>query len=328
MKNRTLIIRSLLGICWLISVSCQPETSIDVSDIELNTRYQRFDSAFFECDTSQFNESLLELKQAYPNFFLNGGTNHFWFTQRTEPLQQALYRASKKKLGNWPARNHRLNAAFKRYYALFGKEDTFRVYTYISRLDFGYPVLWSDQLCFVASDLYLGKASKYYAAMPQYLAFERQEKFMLRDILEPLLIAQSSPLPESPTLLESMLYWGKIYYLLEQLLPESKPYEVLKMPSEKLAFARDKEREMWIYFIENQLLFSNRSDLQMRFIETAPFSKFRTKIDLKTPGRIGRWFGYQIVKAYFHQHPEQDPARFLENKIEAQAILQASRYKP
>lgn len=328
MKKRKLI-AYLFGLVSLVALtSCQPETSIDVSNIELKTRYHRFDSAFFESDTSQFEESLSQLKQEFPAYFLNNGTDQFWYTQRTEALQKELYRASKKRLGPWPPKNQRLNLAFQRYYALFGTADTFHISTYISRLDFGYPVLWSDSLCFVALDLYLGPEYKYYESMPQYLAFERQEVFMLRDILEPLLIQKSKPLPESPTLLESMLYWGKIYYVLERLLPEGAPYQALKMPPAKLQFARKNEKDMWIYFIENQLLFNNRSDLQLRFIETAPFSKFRTKIDLKTPGRIGRWFGYRIVQAYFEEHPEQDLAAFLKDEREAQELLQASGYKP
>ncbi|MGB0979177.1 MAG: gliding motility protein, GldB, partial [Croceimicrobium sp.] len=101
----------------------------------------------------------------------------------------------------------------------------------------------------------------------------------------------------------------------------------LVYPPDKYRFSQEHEKDMWVYFIENQLLFKTDQDLQRRFIEVAPFSKFRTKTDPETPGRIGRWFGYRIIDAYLEEYPNLD-LKALINEKDARKILKLSAYKP
>ena len=45
--------------------------------------------------------------------------------------------------------------------------------------------------------------------------------------------------------------------------------------------------------------YSTDSKLPSRFISPAPFSKFQLEyIDSESPGRIGRYIGWQIVRSY------------------------------
>ncbi|HLN96658.1 MAG TPA: hypothetical protein VK183_13575, partial [Flavobacterium sp.] len=63
-----------------------------------------------------------------------------------------------------------------------------------------------------------------------------------------------------------------------------------------------------------------------RFINPAPFSKFYLEVDNETPGRIGTWVGWQIVRAYMEQNEEVSLTQLL--AMDANEIFTGSRYKP
>jgi hypothetical protein len=102
---------------------------------------------------------------------------------------------------------------------------------------------------------------------------------------------------------------------------------LLRYPPKKHAFSVDHEKDMWIYFIEQELLFDTSDELKRRFIEVAPFSKFRTQIDAETPGQIGWWFGYRIVDSWLEEYPEMALQDWLK-ELDSRKILKLSQYKP
>ena len=77
--------------------------------------------------------------------------------------------------------------------------------------------------------------------------------------------------------------------------------------------------------MERELLFSTDRKLGPRFLEPAPFSKFRLVLDNESPGRIGRYVGWQIVKAFAQNNnvPLKELLRTPE-KI----IFEQANYKP
>ena len=46
------------------------------------------------------------------------------------------------------------------------------------------------------------------------------------------------------------------------------------------------------------MLYSTDQKLAPRFINPAPFSKFYLEIDNDSPGQVGAWIGWQIVRSY------------------------------
>jgi uncharacterized protein YjaZ len=82
---------------------------------------------------------------------------------------------------------------------------------------------------------------------------------------------------------------------------------------------------MWRFFIEEKLLYDTDAKLSQRFISPSPFSKFGLISDNETPGRIGAWFGLQIVRSFMKNNdiPMQEMMA-----MDAAAIFQKSKYKP
>ena len=86
------------------------------------------------------------------------------------------------------------------------------------------------------------------------------------------------------------------------------------------------EEYMWRYFVEGNLLYDSDSKLGNRFINRAPFSKFYLEIDNESPGRIGTWVGWQIVRKFMQENPDTKFEQLLE--LDPQEILTRSKYKP
>ena len=70
---------------------------------------------------------------------------------------------------------------------------------------------------------------------------------------------------------------------------------------EELAWAKANEAELWSYFVDRDLLFSTDTSLSKRFIAQAPFSKFYLELDSESPGMLGRYLGWQIVRVIYEK---------------------------
>ena len=122
-----------------------------------------------------------------------------------------------------------------------------------------------------------------------------------------------------------MIYAGKELYLKDLLLPEYTDADKIGYLPEQIKWCQENEGYMWRYFIEDKLLYSSDSKLPNRFINVAPFSKFYLEIDNQSPGRVGTWMGWQIVRS-FMENNEVSLQQLLQ--MDAIEIFNKSKYKP
>ena len=131
---------------------------------------------------------------------------------------------------------------------------------------------------------------------------------------------------QKKTLLDDMIYFGKQLYFKDKMIPFVSDEVKIGYSKEQLEFAQANEGQIWSNFIENEYLFSTDSSLPGRFIADAPFSKFYLQLDSESPGRLGRYIGWQIVRAYMNNNND---VTFLEMmKKDATEIFNKSNYKP
>src|SRR5690606_18843066 len=100
------------------------------------------------------------------------------------------------------------------------------------------------------------------------------------------------------SLIGYMIYYGKELYLKDLLLPEHTDAEKIGYTPEQIGWSEENESYIWTYLVEEKLLYDTNSKLPNRFINPAPFSKFYLEIDNESPGMIGRWIGWQIVRSF------------------------------
>jgi hypothetical protein len=210
-----------------------------------------------------------------------------------------------------------------KYY--YPQTQTPKVITLISEMDYHSKAIYADSLILVSLELYLGRDHKFYAnEFPEYISYNFEPRQMMPDIAYSFAERKIAP-PTENTLLAQMIYEGKLLYMEDVLLPEYTDAEKIGYSPEQIQWCQENESYMWMYFIEGELLYNSDQKMITRFIAPAPFSKFYLEIDNETPGRVGRWLGWQIVRSFMINN-EVSLQQML--AMDAKQIFEMSRYKP
>jgi gliding motility-associated lipoprotein GldB len=301
--------------------SCEQKSKIEkaVEEIPLEIKVERFDKAFFETAPAD----LPKLKQQYPFFFPAGNEDAVWLEKMQHPQWRELYKEVQKKYGNFETETTQIEDLFKHIKYYFPKTKTPKVITIISEMDYQNKAIYADSLVIISLELYLGKDHKFYE-FPNYIKQNFEQNQILPDIVSSFAPRKIAP-PVEGTFLSFMIYVGKEMYLKDILLPEAPDDIKMGYTPEQIKFCQENENYMWRFFLENQMLYDTDQKLVPRFINPAPFSKFYLEIDNDTPGRVGAWLGWQIVRSYMENNKTslQDML-----KMDAKTIFENSKYKP
>jgi gliding motility-associated lipoprotein GldB len=319
---------TLIGLSlFLLLISCKKdenefsvETPNDLPQVHLE--WVRFDKLFYETPV----ESFPELRREYSIFFPDAFPDTLHTNKMTHPLYRELYTEVQSKFGDLSGLTtdvELLLSMIKYYFP--NRAIPQNVATLISEMDYENKVIYTPEWLIISLDLYLGEGHRYYEnEFPEYFKRTFNADQILPDIITAF--AESIvPSPTDRTLLSQMIYFGKEMYLKDLLLPETKDHLKIAYTPEQLAWCKENAPEMWQYFIEQKILFSSDSKDLGRFISPAPFSKFYLDIDQESPGRVGVWLGWQIVRSYMKNN-----AVGLTEMLntDAKTIFDNSKYKP
>ena len=316
MKN----LLSLFSLLVLLA-SCDKKSKIEkeVENIPVSVKVERFDKIFYETPVA----NLSQIKQKYPYLFPVATPDSVWVNKMKNPLNRELYTEVQKKYSNFEKVNTDLDHLFQHIKYYFPKTKTPKVITLISEMDYQNKAIYADSLVVISLDLYLGKNHKFYE-FPEYLKQNFEENQMMPDIVSSF-AATKIPNVSDKTLLSQMIYAGKELYLKDVLLPDTTDAEKIGYTPEQIMWCQENESYMWRHFIENNLLYSTDSKLPNRFINVAPFSKFYLEIDNETPGRVGTWVGWQIVRSFMNNN---DVTLQQVLQMDSMELFQKSKYKP
>ena len=301
--------------------ACEKKSKIEqaVEEIPLELKVERFDKAFFETKP----QDLPKIKAQYPFFFPAGNDDKVWLEKMQNPQWRELYAEVQKKYANFDTQTTQIEELFKHIKYYYPKTKTPKIITIISEMDYQNKAIYADSLVIVSLELYLGKEHKFYE-FPEYIKQNFETNQILPDIVSSYGM-RTIPPPTDNTFIGYMIYAGKELYLKDKLLPELTDDVKIGYTPEQLAFCQENESFMWRFFIEEKLLFASDQKLVPRFINPAPFSKFYLEIDNQTPGKVGAWIGWQIVRSYMNNNETS-----LQNllKMDSKEIFEKSRYKP
>ncbi|TDD94007.1 gliding motility lipoprotein GldB [Flavobacterium cellulosilyticum] len=301
--------------------SCQKKSKVEkaIEAIPVKFKVERFDKQFFETKP----EDLDKLKREYPFFFPQGNENNVWLEKMKNPQWRELYAEVQKKYSNFDAVQNELETLFKHIKYNFPETKTPRVITVISEMDYNNKVIYSDSLVIISLELYLGKAHKFYQ-FPEYIKQNFEEKQMMPDVVTSFSLNKITAVSDN-SLLSQMIYYGKQLYLKDVLLPEYTDADKMGYTPEQIVWCQENENYIWRYFIEKEMLYSDDQKLKNRFINLAPFSKFYLEIDNESPGRVGAWIGWQIVRSFAENNPIPIDELL---KMNAKELFEKSKYKP
>lgn len=306
----------------LLFLSCDKQSKIEsaVEKIPVTMKVHRFEQAFFDAKP----EELAKVKVAYPDFFPVGTPDNIWIEKMQNPQWRELYAEVEKKYKNFGTEQTDIEDLFKHIKYYFPTVITPQIYTAIGEMDYLNKAIYANDKLVIALELYLGKDHKFYSEFPVYLRQNFEQRQMLPDVVSSFSYG-ILPAPKDKELLSLMISSGKELYLKDILLPDYTDAERIGYSEDQIKWCAENEDYMWQFFVSNKLLFSTDSRLPNRFINLAPFSKFYLEIDNETPGRVGQWLGWQIVRSYM-QNNEVTVPQLL--KMDAKEIFEKSKYKP
>jgi len=316
---KKLVLSLLIGAA-LVSCSKKSQLEKAIEAVPVTLQLDRFDKEFYETAEKDF----AQLKAKYPYMFTTPAHDSIWFAQKNDTLIAELYTEVQKKFPTTDEIEKELVTLFKHIKYYFPDERLPKVNTVISEVDYNFKTFYSDSLALISLDLYLGKNHHFYER-DQYLLTELEPRQIMPDMVKSFAY-RKIPYPKEGDFLSRIIYEGKILYLKDLLIPSYTDEEKINYSTEKLQWSFDNEENVWRYFIDENILYSSNPQYISRFVNVAPFSKFYLDIDNESPGRIGTWIGWQIVRAYAKNNPEVSLNDLLHKG--AEEIFKQSKYKP
>ena len=335
------MIRLLIFILLLAfaASSCQSNKSNDIP-----VKIRRFEKDLFSLDTTKMAEELDRLEKSYPGFsevffgpilgskdttvapeghpaYIKGFINY--------PVVRKLYDTTQLVYPDLDFLEKDLKKAFQNLERYFpGVKTPPDVTTFISEYTVASFVYGENSLA-VGLDFFLGgdyPYSQYNPGNPnfsQYLTRTNNRDHLTAKALMPL-VADLCGQHNGERLMDYMIHNGKLLYILDHLLPFKPDSVIMELTPAQLSWCKDNEKDIWAYFLQENLLYSSNWEDIRKYVEYSPSSP---GMPPEAPGRTGSWIGWQIVKAFMKRHPETTMQQLI-GMQDAQVLLDRSRYRP
>lgn len=286
----------LLLFLLAVLISCKNENQLEkeIEKIPMETKIERFDELFSHVN----DKNLSKLKQDYPFMFSKKYSDSFWIAKSQDTLQIKLFEEVSKAFPNIDEQQNEINSLFQHIKFYFPEFNPPRIITTTSLVDYRNKIILTDTIALISIDTYLGSDHEFYQGIQKFIRKDFNKSNIVVDLATEYAkkyIFQG----QNKTLLDEMIYFGKQLYFKDLVIPFKTDAERIGYTNEELDWAHVNESYIWRYFVERELLFSTDSKLPGRFINPAPFTKFYLEeIDSQSPGRLGQYMGWQIVRAY------------------------------
>lgn len=325
----------LIGGCK--SCNNDPRIDVDVSEIPFEVKIQRLDNDLFEINPDSLLQEIPLLRKKYGAFFdtycrdiinlqsVNDtalAVSLKSFVTNSDISE--IYKETQKLYPDLNFLEKDLTDAFKRYKHHFPDSNPPTVIANFS--GFNYAVFTHDSTLAIGLDFFLGEKSIYYEmlAWPKYVVRNMNKPSLTPTALKGWALNTFENKEETKTLLDNMVFSGKILYLLDALLPETHDSLIIAYKNEQLEWCKANEANIWALFLDNKTLYSTDHNVLNKMMGEGPFTP---GLPRESPARIGEFAGWMIVQKYMSEHPKITLAQLFAEK-DSQKILAASKYKP
>ncbi len=325
-----------------VLVSCNSsEKTPDVSNIKIELSTQRFEQELFTLDTVNYTAKLDQLIAKYPSFGENYlstvlGTDPKWsndsiaaYVKGFVQSYKSLYDTSQILFKDFTAYENQIKKGlqFVKYYFPNYKIPT-KIITYIGPVD-GYGDIVSDDALIVGLHLHLGKNYSIYKSelvqqtYPEYMSNRFEPGTIAVNCLKNILSDMYPEKLEEKSLVQQMVEKGKRLYALSKLLPGEEGSKLIGYTTVQLKDCYEHERNIWNMFAQNNLLQTIDDNVIKNYIGESPKTQ---ELGDESPGNIGSFVGWQIVKKYMSKFPETSLQKLM--ATDDDTIFQEAKYKP
>lgn len=339
----------LFSVVACFFAACNNETAApDVSSIKVELAVKRFDKDFFAMDTLSLNEGMSNLQASYPEFlpvFLQHiiGVNDEEGIKNYYRIYKPVYDSAQRIYSDFQPVKEQIEQALKYVKHYF---PSYTIPTSLipiigpmnSQEDFARmpngeytPDFIGDDFIGISLQFYLGKNFSLYNdeyfinnIAPLYRSRRFSKEYIVADVMK--LIADDIFPDKSNTkpLIEQMIEKGKHWWLLDKFLPKVADSVKTGYTQNQLNWCKANEGLIWTYLLKNEDIHSVSPVTLQTYIGEAPFTQGFSQED--SPGNIGPWIGWQIVKKYVEKKGISHPEEVMQ--VPADKILEESQYKP
>lgn len=320
----------------------------DVSNIKVDLAVKRFDRDFFSIDTMAIEKSLSELQRKYPDFlgiYLQNivGVNDNEGIKTFYRLYKPVYDSAQKIYADFDKVKDQVQDALKyvKYYfpdykvpvtilpvigPMNSREDLARMNNGEYTPDFIGPDFIGISLQF-----YMGKDFSLYnneyfinTVAPIYRSRRFSKEYIAADVMKLVTDDLFPDKSNTKPLLEQMIEKGKQWWLLDKFMPGVPDSIKTGYTQYQLDWCKQNEGLIWSYIIKNNELRSINPATIQTYIGEGPFTKGLSQEE--SPGNLGPWIGWQIVKKFEEKNPGMKPGDIMMTSPEK--ILEEGKYKP
>lgn len=327
---------SLLLVLLVGFIGCGTDSSIDTSNIKIDLKVNRFEQDLFAYSTITDTE-VLELRKKYDPFFTHFIESIVNISSVDDPSvyyylngfksDSYVLEVSKKvdsTFSDFSNYQNKLIESFKLYHHYFPEKNIPTIITYVS--GFNYAIVTDSTYLGIGLDMFLGNDYQAYVqlGLPQYKIANMTKNHLVSSSILGWVSTEFELNESNADLLTEMVHQGKLLYILDLLTPYEEDYIKMGYTKEQLEWCENNEKQVWFYFVDNELFYTKETKEIIKYMGEAPFVQGFPE---GSPGKVGQWVGLQIVKAFMENNPKAK-VQDLVNEKDAQKILNQSKYKP
>lgn len=193
---------------------------------------------------------------------------------------------------------------------------------------FSYAIYPTDSMIAFGLEWFLGADHPVIQRLPRqqfpdYKKAKMKPKYLVSEVVKGWVkFKRKARARELETVLDHMVFNGKLLYTMDALMPETPDSIKIKYSDDQMGWVRENEGRIWQTFVEREVFFKKEQKLIRKLLRASPFTSILPR---ESPGRVGQWLGWRIVRAFMEEHPQMPLERLI--RIEdPRRIFQA--YKP
>ncbi len=326
----------------IIFFSCHSnDNTPDVSNISIKLSTKRFEKALFTLDSAHLYKQLDPLIAAYPSFgenFMNtilscdprwSADSNTNYVNGFISAYRKLYDTTEKIFEDFSPYEKEIKKGIqllKYYFPQYKAPET--IITYIGPLD-GYGDILAEDAIIVGLQHHLGKNATFYQSTwlqetyPKYITDRFEPEYISINCMKNMVIDLYPEKKGDAVLASQMIEKGKVLFFLQKLLPEKKEYLLIGYTEKQLNECYQHENSIWNLFIQNELLQNNDYNIIKNYLGESPKTQ---ELGESSPGNIGAFVGWQIVKKYMSKNPKTTLKELME--LNDEVLLEKAKYKP
>ena len=311
--------------------------NVDVSSLDPELTFKRLDQDLFNLNPASGQTNTEALYQEYGDFLTdycdgvlrigNPESESFQYSVAqfiTDESMKTLHEDVQFEYENIEPLKTQFNDAFAHYMYHFPDSTIPEIVFNISALN--YAIVATPTTLGIGLDMFLGANYPVYpmVGLPKYMYQNMKPDQVVPQAMKGWLQSMYETNAERNTLLEYMVFEGKLLYAMDALLRQTTDSVKIGFTPNAIAWCNEYEPRVWAHLVDQELLYTTEYMSINKWINQAPFV---AGIPKDSPGRLGQWVGWQIVRNYMKNNPEVTMLQLMDNQ-NAQDILAKSKYKP